>query len=390
MKRKIILTCFLLLVLAIFPAGTKIEDRPIPLIPETNPKAESGFVYVQGSHFYLDGEVYQFKGVNYYPSKNSWRRMWENWDAAEINTELALLENIGVNTIRVFLDYKLFERHRIYGEFNIMLIRLDELLAICELRGMRALVTPFVWGSGNIATDRAHIRAIVTRFKDDKRIFGWDISNELDHAWIGSPALKPAIQAWAKAIFEEVKSIDSNHLSTIGDYGWYLGDRSDPYGSGILLDLSQMSIPLADQDFICFHWYSHAFALDVALAKLKQETGKPIVIEEIGLPTNGIQGGVPWYLSEQDVANYFFSWMNVTAQRGAYAMPWCGFDYVPYLSPYPPDSTENFWGLYTTDYRLKAAGEIFRDFKIEGRKIMEMLNLPTLKKFERREIYVER
>jgi len=363
----------------------------IPLLPDNDPRVAKDFIYAEGSHFWLRGEIYAFKGINYYPSANSWQRMWENWDAAGINTELALLENLGVNTVRVFLDYKLFERHRSYGDYNIMLIRLDELLRICDTHGMRALITPFVWGSGNIATDKAHIRAIVSRYKDDPRVFGWDISNELDHGWINNPKLRQSIQTWAAAIFAEIKAIDSNHLVTAGDYGHYLGNRDDPYGSGISLDLSQMSVPLADQDFICFHWYSHYYALDVALQKLKQETGKPIVIEEIGLPTGGKDGkGVPWHLNEQQVADYYYSWMNVAAQRGAYIMFWCGFDYVPFLSPYPPDSTENFWGLYTTDYRLKPSGIIFRDFEIEGRKVLKMLNLPAIKKIERSEIHVDR
>jgi endo-1,4-beta-mannosidase len=388
--RKILLILFSFFFLAWRPLG--VNQKPVPFIYTEDPRAARDFVYVEGARFYLHGELYAFKGMNYYPSKNSWRRMWESWDPHAINTELALLENTGVNTVRIFLDYDLFEKNRAYGDSSIMLARLDELLSLCNAHGMRALVTPFVWGRGKISTDKLHIRHIVIRFKDDSRVFGWDISNELDHYWIDMPSRRSEIQRWAEAIFAEVKAIDINHPVTAGDYGWYFGDRSDPYGSGITLDLSKMSIPIQYQDFICFHWYEHYFTLEVALKKLKEATLKPVIIEELGLPTGGMrEDGTAWYLTEEQVAIYYTAWLTVAESAGAYTMPWCGFDYDSSTSPFGKDSIQNYWGMYDANYRLKATGAVFRDFSTDGRYLMKMLySLPAVKQIEWRNINVDR
>lgn len=384
----------LILLILLFCAwrAPAIYDKPIPLIPDNDPRAEKDFVYISGSAFYLHGEPFPLKGINYYPAHNPWRLQWSNWDPQAQNNEIALLSNLGINCVRIFLDYDLFEKHRkMSGSDSLMLKQLDELLGILEIHNMRALITPFVWGRGTIENDRKHIRHIVERFKNDPRILGWDISNELDHYWIDQPANRPAQQEWAAAIFAEIKSLDSNHPVTAGDYGWYLGDRTDPYGSGISIDLSKMSVPLNSQDFICFHWYEHYYAFDTAIRELRKITRKPILVEEIGLPTGGKQeNGVLWPLNADQVALYYIAWMDVAERRGIYLMPWCGFDYDPSTSPYGSESVQNYWGLYDLNYALKATGQIFRDYSMEGRYLMKNLyGLPAIK-IEKKEIEHER
>jgi hypothetical protein len=386
-----------LMLLAAFIAACPLKKTSVDIIPapvptpvpepKTDPNAANPNVYVQGNRFYFQGKEFEFKGANYYPSRNSWRKMWEVWDSAPIDQELGLLEAIGVNTVRIFLDYHLFEKYRIYGDSSIMLIHLDELLSILDKHKMRALITPFVWGYGDLKTDKLHIQSIASRYKDDARVFGWDVSNELDHCWIDDPQKKrAAIQEWAAGIFAALKETDKNHLATVGDYGWYLGNRDDPYGSGISLDLSKMSVPVESQDFVCFHWYSHYYALDVALTKLSPAVSKPIVIEEIGLPTGGYDkdAGKPWYLNEEQVAGYYREWIEVASKQGAYLMPWCGFDYEPGLAPFAPNSNQLFFGLYSTGYRLKANGEAFRDGAAAAVKL-KISNLPVIKECRRKD-----
>jgi hypothetical protein len=365
------------------------EPTPVPMPtpePVPDPNTTNPYIYVRGNRFYFQGKEFLFKGVNYYPSRNSWRRMWEVWDSGPIDQELGLLEAIGVNVVRVFLDYNLFEKHRVSRDYSIMLVRLDELLSIIGKHKMRALITPFVWGRGGIATDRLHIQHIASRYAKDPRVFGWDISNELDHCWIDDPSKKrAAIQQWAVEIMKALRETDKNHLATVGDYGWYLGNRDDPYGSGISLDLSRMSIPAESQDFICFHWYSHYYALDVALSKLAPAISKPIVIEELGLPTGGVEdSNAVWYLNETQVAGYYRAWLEVATKHGAYLMPWCGFDYEPGIAPFAQNSNQLFFGLYATDYRLKANGDAFRDGAAAAIKL-KISSLPVIKECRRKD-----
>lgn len=393
MTRKFPFLYFLFTILMYIACSTKapqidsqITPAPAP-IPETiqDPEAGSPFIYARDNKFYFKGNEYKFKGVNYYPSRNNWRRMWEAWDIVPIEKELGLLEDIGVNTVRIFLDYDLFERHRGQGDNSIMLARLDELLTVIDKHHMKALITPFVWGRGTLKTDKLHISHIASRYKDDVRVFGWDISNELDHGWINDPSRKADIMKWASGVYEALKETDKSHLVTVGDYGWYLGNRDDPYGSGIRIDLSLMSLPQDKQDFICFHWYSHYLALDVALEKLASNTSKPIVIEEIGLPTGGLDdSGAPWYLSEEQVAGYLHGWMAAAEKHKAYLMPWCGFDYDPGNTHFSKSSHQLFFGLFTTDYRLKANGAAFRDGLKTARKLKALM-LPMIRECKRRD-----
>jgi hypothetical protein len=362
------------------------QSAPVPLPePIPDPFASFPYVYSKENRFYFEGKELLFKGANYYPVKNNWRKMWEVWDISPIEKEIGLLEGIGVNTVRIFLDYELFERHRAKGDDSIMLARLDELLAVIDKHNMRALLTPFVWGRGNLKTDRLHIRHIASRYKNDKRVFGWDISNELDHCWINTPSRRTAIQEWAEGIYETLKDIDKNHLVTVGDYGWYLGNRDNTDGAGINIDLSLMSLPAEKQDFICFHWYSHYYALNIALEKLTSVISKPIVIEEIGLPTGGLDdSGAPWYLTEEQVAGYFRAWMDVADKHKVYLMPWCGFDYEPGSTTFADNSHQLFFGLFATDYHLKANGITFQDAASLTMKL-KAASLPQIKECRRRD-----
>lgn len=353
--------------------------------PQPDPRASYPYIYVQDNRFFFQGKEYTLKGVNYYPVRNNWRRMWEVWDTAPMEKELSLLSGLGVNTVRVFLDYNVFEKHRKNGQDSIMLSRLDELLAIIDKNNMRALITPFVWGRGELKTDKLHIEHIASRYKDDARIFGWDISNELDHCWISDTSKRAAIQNWAAGVYESLRSVDTNHLITVGDYGWYLGDRDDPYGTGISLDLSLMSLAPEKQDFICFHWYGHYYALETALQKLTAAVSKPVVVEEIGLPTGGVDDtGNAWFLNEEQVAGYYKAWMETAEKYKAYLMPWCGFDYDAGYAPFSINSNQLFFGLFAADYRIKANGSVFKDDSKAGVQ-SKTAALPVVKECKRRD-----
>lgn len=193
------------------------------------------------------------------------------------------------------------------------------------------------------------------------------------------------MQDWAAGVYAVLKETDNNHIATAGDYGWYLGSRDDPYGGGIALDLTMMSVPTQTQDFICFHWYSHYFALDTALTKLGEAVSKPVLIEELGLPTGGAEdSGKTWCLDENQVAEYYRGWMAAAEKHEAYIMPWCGFDYSPQTAPFAQNSVQLFFGLYATDYRLKANGEVFRSVSSEAISL-KTASLPIIKECRRKD-----
>jgi mannan endo-1,4-beta-mannosidase len=70
------------------------------------------------------------------------------------------------------------------------------------------------------------IKTLVTRYKNSTAIFAWKLANE--------PRCRTCptstIYNWATETFEHIKSLDSNHIITLGDEGWL--SPADGYGDG--------------------------------------------------------------------------------------------------------------------------------------------------------------
>ena len=197
------------------------------MVKESNP-----FVTVAGDKFYLYGNEFVPKIINYYPRDYGWSLMWDNFYSIEdiISEDMARAKALGVNVVRIIVQYSAF------GGGNITrvqqnLTKLDDMLSILDRYNMRGLVTLLDWVSPkeNLTNQINHVRTIVSAFKDDPRIFAWDIRNEPDHFYYGGwkPYVsKPEIMEYIHQIVDTVRNEDQNHLVTVGEYGWYLGDRS--------------------------------------------------------------------------------------------------------------------------------------------------------------------
>jgi mannan endo-1,4-beta-mannosidase len=131
------------------------------------------------------------------------------------------------------------------------------------------------------------------KYKDDPAIMAWEIINEPRPM---EPSAVPAFEAWIRHVAALVKSIDKNHLLTTGSEG----DIASDY------DLEVYRKIHADKniDYLTIHiwpknwgWFkdtsvnkSYATILDSARNDIKKhlhiakQLGKPLVIEEFGLP----------------------------------------------------------------------------------------------------------
>lgn len=150
-------------------------------------------------------------GCNYTPAYAiNQLEFWqaETFDAAAIETELDLAQSIGFNTLRVFLHDLLWEDKAAF------LSRLDTFLGIAQKRGIRTLLVffdscwypfplagkqrdpePGVHNSGWVQspgvpilrdaacfdTLQPYVTSIVTHFREDQRVLGWDVWNEPDN-----------------------------------------------------------------------------------------------------------------------------------------------------------------------------------------------------------------
>jgi mannan endo-1,4-beta-mannosidase len=135
-----------------------------------------------------------------------------------------------------------------YGENGIQ--RLDYLVSACERFGLK-LVLPFVntwddWGGVSIYINafsknpgaiwydipqaqqiyKDYVKLLVNRYKKSPAIFSWQLGNE--------PRCQGCslqrVTRWAAEISAYIKSIDPDHMVTLGDEGWLSPD--DKVGIG--------------------------------------------------------------------------------------------------------------------------------------------------------------
>jgi hypothetical protein len=189
--------------------------------------------------------VESIRGVNYLPSNAvNATQMWLDFDAATIDRELGFAEALRLNSLRVFIQYVVYE-----GDAVCLLDRLDAFLELASGHGLTVmpvlfddcwLPEPFL---GNQAPEarpglhnpywqrspgnrrmglsfrpalRRYVEDLLGRFGSDRRVIAWDLYNE-PQTKDSSVALVRDVFAWAR------RSAPSQPLTACW-YGSLLGD----------------------------------------------------------------------------------------------------------------------------------------------------------------------
>ena len=124
--------------------------------------------------------------------------------------------------------------------------------------GMPAYVTAFGGTKEGFYTNskaqaqyRSYVSAVVSRYKNSSAIFAWELANE--------PRCKgcstDVIYNWATDISKYIKSLDPNHMVTLGDEGFGVpGATSYPYGTSEGVDFVK-NLNVSTLDFGTYHMY---------------------------------------------------------------------------------------------------------------------------------------
>ncbi|NJB71038.1 hypothetical protein GGR42_001500 [Saonia flava] len=254
-------------------------------------------------------DINSIKGVNYYPKDSPWDMFGKKFNDSIIDADYKLIKSMGLNTIRIFIQYEDF------GKANVLKEKLDKLkvaLDLAQENNINVIVTLFdFYGNYDVSdwtiTDR-HAEQIVTIFKDHKAIIAWDIKNEPDLDFDSRG--KEMILAWLENMILNIKNWDKNHPVTIG---W-----SSPQAA---INLSK------EVDFVSFHYYQDLNAFEYAMDNLKLEIpNKPIVLQEYGISSySGI-----WNLykgSEKKQAAYYEQIQKVIKEKNIPYVFWTLFDF---------------------------------------------------------------
>lgn len=262
-------------------------------------------------------------GANFTPSTAiNQLEMWqaESFDPKTIDKELGWAENIGMNTMRVYL-HDLLHKQDAPGLYD----RMDQYLSIADKHGIKTLFVlfdscwdpfpqlgkqrapkPYVHNSGWVQSPgqealkdttqydrlRQYVVETVSKFKNDERILGWDVWNEPDN--MTGPSYEDVeisnkrelVYNLLDQAFDWARSANPRQPLTSG---LWTGDWSDPEK---MEPMHKMQIEKSD--IVSFHNYNSPEDFEKKIKQLKRY-GKPMLCTEYMARPNGstFQGFLP-------------------------------------------------------------------------------------------------
>ena len=227
------------------------------------------------------------RGANYVPSyaRND-VQLWMDYDAAVINRELGYAKKLGLNSVRVFLQFAVYER-----DPKLFRDRFEDFLRLCGRQGIQMMPVLFDscfgefpdlekyrdrdWmacpGQNRLGTNEwpkleEYVRDIVGTHKDDQRIVMWDVMNE------------PTCTSFYKA--DSDKRLIHEFLLHFLDYV-KAQQPSQPRTVGLM---SSSELPLVQErvDVLGFHNYTRELREDIRrVREMGRKLGKPVILNEV-------------------------------------------------------------------------------------------------------------
>lgn len=290
-------------------------------------------------------------GANFVPSTASNQlEMWqaETFDPETIDRELGWAAAAGFNAMRVFLHDMAWE-----ADPNGFEGRVEQYLAIAARHGIGTLLVPFdsVWDPYpevgpqkepvphvhnsrwvqsphiDIQKDpsrydelKPYLTAILTRFKDDERVLGWDLLNEpgnptpqYEEGWSREDKEKAHVILLTK-LFAWAREVNPTQPLTAGVWA-HIGNRTPVHPLNKLM--------IEQSDFITFHSYGKLPEVQ-AIVEWVQKSERPIVCTEYMSRGSGstFETILP-YFKEQHIGA--MNW-GLVSGRSQTIYPWDSWD----------------------------------------------------------------
>jgi hypothetical protein len=296
-------------------------------------------------------------GANYIPSTAiNQLEMFQpgTYDLRRINTELGWARAYGFNSVRVFLHDQLWAQDA-RGFQN----RLAQFVGIATSHGIRPLFVffdscwdpfpklgpqraprPGVHNSGWVQSPGAerlgdpgytrvlhdYVTSVLTQFRSDNRILGWDLWNEPDnparvYQKVERKDKLERVTELLPQVFRWARSVDPSQPLTSGV--WRGGDQGEQGGRSPISD-----IQLSNADVITFHSYAEPAAFESRIAELAP-LGRPIICTEyMARPQGSTVEAILPVAKRHNVGA--FNWGLVAGKTQTY-FPWDSWDH-PYAA----------------------------------------------------------
>ena len=163
-------------------------------------------------------------------------------------------------------------------------------------------------------------------YKDDPTIFGWELANEprctnsgqFDN---GSACKSAMVTQWVDQMSTYIKSIDPNHMVSVGDEGFFANGTSSHYDGADGVDHAAF-LALQHVDFGTFHLYPESWGHRTSWGsqwiedhiQAAQAAGKPTLLEEYGIIARREASGN--MTDDSRRRRVYARWHDVVRQRG--------------------------------------------------------------------------
>ena len=330
-------------------------------------------------------------GANYIPATAiNQLEMWQEatWDPATIDRELALAQQFGMNTMRVYLHDLAYEQDpegfkRRLGEFltiaarhgiRPMLVLFDSCWDPDPVIGPQHRPIPGVHNSGWVQSPgrrdlvdrsqdagfRRYVEDVVGSFAQDQRIIAWDIWNEPDNRGGGTyeddqlAQERERIEYLLPRAFQWARS--RNPIQPLTS-GLWIGDDWSP-GSRTLNEIQRVQI--RESDIITFHDYNWPESFERRVAQLRGY-GRPIVCTEWLARSNGSTVDAVLPIAHRERVG-MINWGFVQGDIQTH-LPWESWE-RPYTTQQPTVWFHDLLRPDGTPYRAREA-EIFRRLRAQ-------------------------
>jgi mannan endo-1,4-beta-mannosidase len=211
-------------------------------------------------------------------------------------------------------------------------------------------------------------------YREDPTIFGWELANEprckggssfdSDQGWD-----KTTLTTWANEMSSYIKSLDGNHLVSVGDEGFLDGGGEHwAYRANDGVDHAALTA-LPNIDFGTFHLYPDDWQTPSGFGerwiadhvRIARELGKPTVLEEYGVKvarSEGTRGYIVQGLPER-LARYR-SWNELSLNQAGASLSWM---LVASDTDQPRYPDYDGFAFYTDDATGKLLGDYAQRFR---------------------------
>jgi endoglucanase len=184
---------------------------------------------------------------------------WKKYlDCYITEADIHYLKRIGVNSVRVPFNYRLFTNEDYLGDndssrgFHL----LDNVIKWCKKEGLYVILDmhcapggqtgdniddgwgyPFLFESETSKQLTISIwRKIADRYKNEKTVMGYDLLNEPIAHYFDVAALNPLLEPFYKVLVKEIRAVDKHHIVFLGGAQWDTNFKifGEPFDSNVV------------------------------------------------------------------------------------------------------------------------------------------------------------